>query len=152
MHIGGAGRDTTPGNANTPHFIISFSGGTGLTRAGLFTRLIAVSGVQAGARRLDADSITVSGSAGVTTSFFIGRSNNHYTDGTIRAVRNGVALSTVALPSSGNTSNTDTTILSVGQNLVGHILSIYVINVDINASLQRRLDHSMGFAFKIQTS
>lgn len=152
MHIGGVAIDTTPGNVNTPHVIITLSGGTGNTRAGFFTRLTTVSGVQSGARRLDADSLTSSASAGVTTSYFVGRSNCDYSGGTIRAVYNGVATSNASLPSSGNTSNTASSSVIIGQRLVGLIYSIYVINKTVSESLQRRLDHSMAFAFKIQTS
>ena len=152
MSIFGVARDTNPSNANTPHVLIAFTGGTGNTRAGLFARLTSVAGVQSGARRLDADSLVSSASAGVTTSFFLGRSESRFANGTTRASRNGVQTATSALSGSSNTSNTASTVINVGQLLVGHLCSVFVISADIPAPLIKRLEHSLAFSFKLQSS
>lgn len=149
-NIFGAARDTNPSNASSPHGLIAFAGGTGNTRAGLFTRLAAVAGVQSGARRLDADSLSQSASAGSATSFFIGRSETRFSNGTTRASRNSVVTATTALSGSSVTSNTASTVINIGQNLVGHILCIFAIDKDLSASLIKRLEHSLAFSFKIQ--
>lgn len=152
VNIFAVARDTDPSNARTPHGIIAFTGGTGNTRVGLFARLTTVAGVQTGARRLDADSLVSSASAGVTTSFFVGRSEARFSNGTIRAARNGVATATAALSGSSNTSNTASTLINVGQFLVGHLCCVFVINLDLSAPLAKRLQHSLGFSFKVQCS
>lgn len=152
LSIFGVARDTNPSNASTPHGIIAFTGGTGNTRAGLFARLTSVAGVQSGVRRLDADSLVSSASAGVTTSFFVGRSESRFANGTTRASRNGVQTATAALSGSSNTSNTASTVINVGQLLVGHICCAFVIAADIPAPLVKRLEHSLAFSFKLQSS
>jgi hypothetical protein len=141
------------------HQILFFSkNASGLTRFGLYTRNNSTSGSFCGARRLDADSVTFSNTAGTVSSFFVLSGVANFASGNVSSGKNGIQAIAASLPSSGNTSNTSSTAVRVGatdastNRFFGDCGIIVAINSIISSGLKKRLEHSAAFSFKIQCS
>lgn len=109
-------------------FIFGAETNAGSTRAGLSTTLVVNTRRSAVARRLDANAAT-SATSSISTAgqFRIQIGVFRFADGTIESRDNGADIKTSFLPSSGNTSDTDSTAISVGS-----IASAFFANGDIS--------------------
>jgi hypothetical protein len=101
--------------ANVSQFIFGAETNAGSTRIGLSTSVNGLASQRAIlARRLDADSVTFAQSSLATNdSYRVQIGVFRFSEGTIEN-RDGADIKTSSLPSSGNTSNTDSTSIRIG--------------------------------------
>jgi hypothetical protein len=153
-------KDRSPTTGDNDHQVMYFSrnGSASQFRFGLGTRGGGLNVFRAGARRLDADAFT---GASVTSNsnYNILTAVGNFSDGTIALQVNNKQEASANLPSSGNTSATNSDAVAIGgvsgadfgDNPMNAAL-LLAFNASLSAALLNRIHRSAAFSFKIACS
>jgi len=142
-------RATNPTGGSASQPIINYSVGSGASsRLAIFTRRSSNSVFQAIGRRLDAQAVSTDAQTTSDNNYNVLVAHGDYENGFIRLRLNGAEVASTALPSSGNTSNTDSQESTMGALGAGycpaHVTCAMVVNQAISAAGIARLERFIG--------
>lgn len=149
-------KDSAPTSGDSNHEVLFISTTAFASRTTVRSRHGGVSQLVFTGRRLDADIIITTASAGDASSFCTAVARQVTSSGVASISKSGAVTATSAFASSGNTSNTTSAFFNIGSGsaggsrLNGDIGFLSIIASQLSASLIKRLDHSAAFSFKIQ--
>jgi hypothetical protein len=151
--------DNNPTSGDAFHGVCHFSTGTdaALSRLTMHSRLNSVNGSGSNIRRLDADAVTSTGTLANSSNPAVLVSVANWSAGTGVSARNGVNSTAATLPSSGNTSNTASLLVSVGSTSAlgtvsrfpGDIAVIIAASPAPATAMLKRIEHAAGRSFNI---
>jgi hypothetical protein len=143
-------RDTNPTGGNSSHNLINYSVGDGSgTRLGLQTRTGAGNEFRIVARRLDTDTATTAATPS-NSNYNVLCAHGDYSNGFARLRVNGSVVASTALPTSGNTSDTNSQSSEIASNpsltnfFIGHIACIIIANQSLSATNLSRIERFVG--------
>jgi hypothetical protein len=150
-------KDRAPTSAPSDHQVFYFSRNGNVTqfRLGFATRGGGQNIFRAGARRLDTDGFTGASTAS-NANYNILSALGNFTSGTVSILVNNKAEATSNLPSSGNTSNTDSDVVITGAtassfsgNAPIDVALLLAFNLALSDALRMRVHRSAALTYKI---
>jgi hypothetical protein len=147
-------RTPTAGDGDHQLFFFSRDGSALQFRLGLGTRNTSANDFRAGARRLDADGFT-GASVASNANYNILSALGNFSSGTVSILVNNKTEATSNLPSSGNTSNTDSNLVIIGGNGTPDgdapidVALLLAFNAALSDALRMRVHRSAALTYKI---
>ena len=148
-------KDRTPTAGDIDHQALYFSRAGNQTQFRLGVGVGTVAGFRAGARRLDGDGFTGASTAS-NANYNILSALGNFTSGTISILVNNKTEATSNLPSSGNTSNTDSDAVIIGGTFGTNggdapidVALLLAFNAVLSDALRMRVHRSAALTYKI---
>jgi hypothetical protein len=150
-------KDRSPATGDDTHQVMYWSrnGNSSQFRLGLATRGVGLNVFRAGARRLDSDALT-GASVASNSNFNILTAIGNYSAGTISIEVNNKQEDLSNLPSSGNTSSTNSDAVVIGATISSNVgdnpmdaALLMAFNASLSLALLNKIHRSAAFSFKI---
>jgi hypothetical protein len=147
-------RTPTAGDGEHQTFYFSRNGSVTQFRLGIQTRHLVANDFRVGARRLDADGFT-GATVASNANYNILSALGNFSSGTVSILVNNKTEATSNLPSSGNTSNTNSDVVSIGNNgTAGNhapidVALLLAFNAALSDALRMRVHRSAALTYKL---